>query len=184
MLRKQKIKREDVELDITSFLNLMIVLVPVLLMMMVFSHITVLDLKLPQVTDTTELHQSLSDDQKQIEIMVFKKQIEIYYPQSHLLKVIPADANGYDYDLFVFTLKQLKAALISENIEKMDVSLLLQEDTDYQTIITLADKTRSYKAVVVASVVDAELFPEISLGDAPLRIKTASLEESAQEVSQ
>jgi len=184
MFRKQRIKPEEVELDITSFMNLMIVLVPVLLMMMVFSHITVLDLKLPQLTDTTQQHQPLSDQQKQIEIMVFKQQIEIYYPESHLLKVIPADANGYDYDLFVTTLKQLKAALTRESIDKKDISLLLQKDTDYQTIIALMDKTRSYKAVVVASVVDAELFPEISLGDAPIRKETASLEASAQEVSQ
>ncbi|MFT4835600.1 MAG: biopolymer transport protein ExbD [Psychromonas sp.] len=184
MFRKQRIKREDVELDITSFMNLMIVLVPVLLMMMVFSHITVLDLKLPQLIDTTEQSQLLSDEQKQIEIMVFKQQIEIYYPQSHLLKVIPADDNGYDYDLFVSTLKQLKATLISKNIQKKDVSLLLQEETNYQTIITLMDKIRSYKAVVVASVVDAELFPDISLGDALIRKETVSLEASVQEVSQ
>lgn len=184
MFRKQRIKRESVELDITSFMNLMIVLVPVLLMMMVFSHITVLDLKLAQLNDATEQHQPLSDEQKQLEIIVFKQQIEIYYPQSHLLKVIPADANGYDYKLFVTTLKQLKTALISEGIQKKDVSLLLQEDTDYQTIIALMDKTRSYKAVVVASVVDAELFPEISLGDAPMRAKTVPQEASVQEVSQ
>ena len=184
MYRKQRIKREDVELDITSFMNLMIVLVPVLLMMMVFSHITVLDLKLPQLTDTTEQHQPLTDEQKQIEIMVFKQQIEIYYPQSHLLRVIPSNTDGHDYDLFVTTLKQLKAALLNKGIEKLDVSLLLQADTDYQTIISLMDKTRSYKAVIAASVVDAELFPEISLGDAPFRIETASQEASAQEVSQ
>jgi biopolymer transport protein ExbD len=184
MFRKQRIKREEVELDITSFMNLMIVLVPVLLMMMVFSHITVLELKLPQLSDTTEQHQPLSDEPKNIEIMVFKEQIEIYYPQTHLLKVIPADANGYDYDLFVNTLKQLKAALLSESIEKKDISLLLQEDTDYQTIISLMDKTRSYKAVLVASVVDAELFPEISLGDAPVRTESAALTASSQEVSQ
>lgn len=182
MFRKQRIKREEVELDITSFMNLMIVLVPVLLMMMVFSHITILDLKLPQLSDTTQ--QPLSDEPKNIEIMVFKEQIEIYYPQTHLLKVIPADADGYDYDLFVNTLKQLKAALLSESIEKKDISLLLQEDTDYQTIISLMDKTRSYKAVVVASVVDAELFPEISLGDAPVRTESAALTASSQEVRQ
>ena len=184
MFRNQRIKPGEVELDITSFMNLMIVLVPVLLMMMVFSHITVVDLKLPQLSDSTQQQQPLSDQQKQIEIMVFKQQIEIYYPQAHLLKVIPADANGYDYDLLVNTLKQLKAALISESIEKKDVTLLLQEDTDYQTLISLMDKTRSYKAVVVASVVDAELFPDISLGDAPIRKETASLEASTQEVSQ
>ena len=184
MFRKQRIKREDVELDITSFMNLMIVLVPVLLMMMVFSQITVLDLKLPQLTDTTEQNQPLSDEQKQIEIMVFKQQIEIYYPQSHLLRVIPSKADGYDYGLFVTTLKQLKAALLNEGIEKLDVSLLLEANTDYQTIVALMDKTRSYKAVVAASVVNAELFPEISLGDAPFRTENASQETSGQEVSQ
>ncbi len=164
MFRKQRIRREEAELDITSFMNLMIVLVPVLLMMMVFSHITVLDLKLPQLTETTEQNQPLSDEQKQVDIMVFKQQIEIYYPQSHLLKVIPAAGDGYDYALFVSTLKQLKAALTRANINKTDVALLLQKDTDYQTIITLMDKTRSYKAVVAASVVDAELFPGNLIG--------------------
>lgn len=45
-----RIKRRfkaDAELNITSFMNLMIILVPVLLMGMVLARTTVLDLKLP-----------------------------------------------------------------------------------------------------------------------------------------
>jgi hypothetical protein len=34
--------------------------------------------------------------------------------------------------------------------------------------VTLMDTTRSYQDVLIASVVDAELFPDISLGDAPV----------------
>ena len=45
--KRTRLRKPDAELDITSFLNLMIVLVPVLLMMMVFSRITVVELKLP-----------------------------------------------------------------------------------------------------------------------------------------
>ena len=45
--RQHKLARQEAELDITSFMNLMIVLVPVLLMMMVFSKITVVELQLP-----------------------------------------------------------------------------------------------------------------------------------------
>ena len=46
--------------------------------------------------------------------------------------------------------------------------MLLEEDIPYQAIVALMDTTRSYPDVVIASVVEAELFPEISLGDAPI----------------
>ena len=46
--------------------------------------------------------------------------------------------------------------------------ILSQQDTDYKTIVKVMDTVRSFKAVVAASVVDAELFPVISLGDAPV----------------
>ena len=40
-------RNTSVELDITAFMNLMVVLVPFLLMTAVFTSISVLDLKLP-----------------------------------------------------------------------------------------------------------------------------------------
>jgi len=50
MRLRRKFYREEAELDITSFMNLMIILVPVLLLSMVFARTTVLDLKLPDIT--------------------------------------------------------------------------------------------------------------------------------------
>ena len=38
---------ENVELDITAFMNLMVILVPFLLITAVFTHLTVLDINLP-----------------------------------------------------------------------------------------------------------------------------------------
>ena len=46
--------------------------------------------------------------------------------------------------------------------------MLLGEEVSYQTIVTAMDTVRSFKAVVAANLVDAELFPNISLGDAPI----------------
>ena len=46
-MRRHKKIREEAELNVTSFMNLMIVLVPVLLLNMVFSQLSVLDLRLP-----------------------------------------------------------------------------------------------------------------------------------------
>ena len=57
--------------------------------------------------------------------------------------------------------------LKDKNIDKKAATLLLEEDIPYQVIVALMDTTRSYQDVLIASVVDAELFPEISLGDAP-----------------
>ena len=46
--------------------------------------------------------------------------------------------------------------------------MLLLEDTSYQTLVTVMDKVRSYPTVAQLEVVQAELFPVISLGDAPV----------------
>jgi len=51
--------------------------------------------------------------------------------------------------------------------EKEDITVLLQEDTSYQTLVSVMDKVRSYPAVQALDVVQAELFPVISLGDTP-----------------
>ena len=52
-------------------------------------------------------------------------------------------------------------------IIKRDIAVLLQADTDYQTLVFVMDRVRSFKAVQGLDVVDAELFPVISLGDSP-----------------
>ena len=50
--------------------------------------------------------------------------------------------------------------------EKTDITLLPEPGTDYQTLVSVMDTVREYPAVIAASLVDAVLFPDISLGDA------------------
>jgi len=50
--------------------------------------------------------------------------------------------------------------------DKTDVILEVGPEVDYQTLVTVMDTVRSYSAVVAASVVEAELFPDVSLMDA------------------
>lgn len=165
MLRKQRIKRKaDAELDITSFLNLMIVLVPVLLMMMVFSRITVVELLLPDLGEATGSSEAIA--KQQLEVVVQPEGIALYFPAGYLLKQIPSN-DGQDWALLQQTLKQLKQTLLGKEIEKRDLVLMLDDRIDYQQVITLLETTRSYKDVLIASVVDAELFPEVSFADIP-----------------
>lgn len=163
---KARLPKQEQELDITSFMSLMIVLVPVLLMMMVFSHITILELKLP--SNLEELTAKPNEELKHLELMVGENNMALYFPQGALLKTIPALEDGtHDYKLLMQSLKEVKYLLDQKDIENKSINLLLPATTSYQTIVTVMDSVRSYPAVVAASLVEAELFPEISLSDAP-----------------
>lgn len=165
-MRIKRRRREEADLDITSFMNLMIILVPVLLMSMVFSHITVLDLKLPDIAAA-----SSGDDapeNQMLELVILPDQFVVNYPAGTPLKAVPKKDGEYDYPLLSEVLQEVKRLLQDRGIQKRDIFILSQPNTDYQTLVTAMDTVRSFKTVSVASVVDGELFPDISLGDAPV----------------
>jgi hypothetical protein len=144
------------------------------LMMMVFSRITVLELALPQLGEANEQNIDIKD--QRLELVVRADNIAVYYPQGYLVKDIAVTEQGYDYPALQMVLRQIKQTLINKNIDKKAATLLLEEDIPYQVIVALMDTTRSYQDVLIASVVDAELFPEISLGDAPSDARPSGLD--------
>ncbi len=173
MLRRSRVpKKADAELDITSFMNLMIVLVPVLLMMMVFSKITVLELTLPPLLSKASPSEL---ENKQLELLVTGDNISVYYPAGYLLQSIDAKEGLHDFDRLQHTLKELKQTLLNKGADKEDITLMLANNVPYQTIVKLMDTSRSYKDVVGVDLVDAELFPSISLADAPLTYETVTV---------
>lgn len=158
-----KIKRQntdDADIDVTSFMNLMIVLVPVLLMSMTFTKITVMEINLPELSGGAG---STSLEQSQLEVMVRKDGIEVYFPTGSLVKKIPLlDNKSQDFETLTLVLKELK----NKVSDKKDALILSSADLDYQTLVTAMDRVKSYQTVVAASLVEIELFPQISLGDA------------------
>lgn len=172
-MRIKRSKHQDPELDITSFMNLMIILVPVLLMSMVFSHVTVLDLTLPDVASSSA-PASENPINEGIELVIESDELVVNYPAGAPLKRIPkiideeTNEQVYDFETLSLTLQELKRLLKQNGKEKRDILILSQPNTDYQTIVKAMDTVRSFKAVVAASMVNAELFPAISLGDAPV----------------
>jgi len=80
-----------------------------------------------------------------------------------VIKAVPMKEGDHDYAQLTLVLQELKKRMP----EKQDITVLLQEETDYQTLVRVMDRVRSYPAIVGLDVVDAELFPVISLGDTP-----------------
>lgn len=164
-MKRQRRPQQEAELNVTSFMNLMIVLVPVLLMNMVISQLAVLDLRLPF---GEQQHNNIKSEDVTLEVVVRAKEFEItrtYQEQTESILVLPKKADGYDYAALSLALQDIKKN--PEFALKKDISLLSEPDIDYQTLVTVMDTVRVYPAVVAASLVDATLFPDISLGEAP-----------------
>jgi biopolymer transport protein ExbD len=165
-MRIKRRLKEEADIDVTSFMNLMIILVPVLLMSMVLARTTVLDLKLPDQADSSI---PVTDDlPQQLEVVIRSDRFEVNYPAGVKLKWIEKTPEGeYDYKMLSSVLQETKRLLEDKGIQKKDVYILSEKNTEYQTLVSTMDTTRSFKAVVSANLVNAELFPEIALGDAP-----------------
>lgn len=160
------------DIDVTSFMNLMIVLVPVLLLSMTFTQTTLLELKLPELTGGAG---HAADPQAKLEVEIKSDGFHVYYPETTLIQHIPMTESdteiGYDYGQLSMVLQSMKRELS----EKRDVLLRSELDIDYQSIVATMDVLKSYKTVVAASVVEIELFPEISLDDARGVVKSKKL---------
>lgn len=170
MRRKHRRLRSEADLDITPFMNLMIVLVPVLLLNMVFAHTSVLELNFPDVDSSS------AEEQKelQLQVIIFDDQLVVSDNQGGVIKTIGQEKAAHNFELLGKVMQELKTRLP----EKRNITIMPSSDTSYQTLVSVMDSVRSYEAVVAGDVVEAELFPEISLGDAPERVTQQEAENS------
>ena len=99
----------------------------------------------------------------QLEVMVHKDQLMVADRNSGPLHAVPNTASGYDYDGLTEYLKFVKTKFP----EKTEASILLEPDTAYDTLVQVMDHTRVFEAGEGVNTVQAELFPDISIGDAP-----------------
>ena len=168
--RNSRHRHEAVELNITAFMNLMVILVPFLLITAVFSQVAILDLNLPSSSDQTEAEV----DTPQLEVIVRHDRLEIGERNAGLLTGLPATADGHDFDGLNDYLQRVKAKFP----DKLDASILLEADVPYEVLVKVMDAVRVYEVPGDAerpgdNVIQAELFPEISIGDAPVRNQTS-----------
>lgn len=156
--------KDAVELNITAFMNLMVVLVPFLLITAVFSRLAILELNLPTGQSTP----SPADDPPpfQLEITVRDTRIEVGDRNGGLLRRFDNAGEGYALDGLADFLLEVKQRFP----DKLDATLLLEPGISYDTLIRVMDVVRvaQYPGPTGLSTVRADLFPEISIGDAPL----------------
>ena len=157
---------DTAELNITAFMNLMVILVPFLLITAVFSRLAILELNLPGSSNEPVEPQ---DQVFQLEVIVRTDKIEVGDRNQGLLGIYPNTDDGYDYEAVGDKLAELK----ERYPDKTDASILLEQEIPYDTLVQIMDKVRVSVEIETdegdeRTLVRTDLFPDISIGDAPV----------------
>ena len=145
------------EIEMTTFLNLMVVLVPFLLITAVFSRITIAELDLPSAESTVP-----TDPVFRIEVVVRDAGLEIM-DGSRVIMEIPKTGDAYD----LAKLSEYLVAVKGQYPDKDDASVLLEPDIQYDHLIQVMDTVRNVETHDAGQRTLTSLFPAISIGDAP-----------------
>lgn len=153
--------QQPAELDMTTFLNLMVVLVPFLLITAVFSRITIVELSLPSANSGAPP----TDPGFRVEVIVRDQGLEITNGKT-VIAAIPNVDDEYD----MATLSEYLMSLKRDYPDKEDASVLLEPDIPYDYLIQVMDAVRSAELPPEGDdeePVRVALFTDISIGDAP-----------------
>lgn len=155
--RSRRMRKHAVALDITAFMNLIVVLVPFLLSSTVFSRLAILELNLPaSASGPASVKEEL-----QLEVIIRPDALEVSDRNHGLIRRIDNNASGYNYPALSRVMQQIKSQFPDKNA----ATILSESNTAYDTLVQVMDAVRVVPGGGAATV---ELFPDISIGDAPV----------------
>jgi biopolymer transport protein ExbD len=165
MLHRRHRHRADAEpgeLNITAFMNLMVILVPFLLITAVFSRLAILEVALPAPENTPQ-EQPEDEPLPPPRIFVRADGLTLVTPQGSEVG-FPRSADGYELAGLTSALELVKR----EDLDKDAAVVMLEPDTDYDTLIQVMDAVRVTRVdEPEGATVEVPLFPQISLGEIP-----------------
>jgi biopolymer transport protein ExbD len=155
------------DINVVPMIDMMIILVFFLIFTAVFTKTNVLELNLPSNSSVPDLPQGLN-----LEVIIRKEAIEVADRGTGLLRSLPlvaanpaaGDAAGSHYDLK--GLSDYLQAVKSKYPDKQNATILLEPDVQYDTLVQVMDTVRVFP-VPGSQWAVAELFPDVSVGDAP-----------------
>jgi biopolymer transport protein ExbD len=161
--RRSRAGHEQAELNITAFMNLMVILVPFLLITAVFSRITILDLYIPPASDTPPSQQQNDEKPLVINVLIRDDSIQVADNRKGLIRSIPKKSGAYDVSELSSLLRKMKDLVP----DKQDATILVEPNIPYESLIEVMDAVRLWETELDGKRVQVELFPDISIGDAP-----------------
>lgn len=155
---RKKRHHETAELNITAFLNLMVILVPFLLITAVFSRMTVLELNLPALNAKQEARKEIK---LQLELEITSEALTLQDSNLGVIKQVTISSAGEHWGTLQKVLIEIKTRFPDEQ----SIVLLMDKSVSYKFMIQAMDYVRMADVVNITDVETVELFPNISIGD-------------------
>lgn len=150
------------DLDITTFLNLMVVLVPFLLISAVFTRVTVLELNMQAQAGGA----ASKKPKVTIEVIVRKNKLQ-FGNGRRIIANVPNIEGKYDVERLSELLQRLKR----DYPKKENATVLMEPNIEYRYLVQVMDAVRGTDPEMdEAGMPIGEktiLFPDIAIGDAP-----------------
>ena len=147
------------DINIVPMLDIFTILLFFLIFTAVFSRTHIVELNLPaQSSEPLQIPEGLV-----LEVVVRKDGLVVQDKNSGPLQQIPSSAQGYDFEALSAYLSRVKVRFP----EMKAATVLLEQDIAYDTIVSTMDAVRSFEGTLDGKPARGELFPQISLGDAP-----------------
>lgn len=144
------------DLNMVPMIDMMVILVFFLIFTAVFSKTNILELNLPSSDTSLPLPPGL-----QLEVIVRGKTLDVADRNTGLLKSIPSSAGTFD----IRGLAEYLWLVKNKRPDVKDASILLDPEIPYDVLVQVMDAVRVYEPS--GSYSRTELFPNISVGDAP-----------------
>lgn len=165
-MRIRRPRKPVAHLEVTAFINVIVVLVPFLLSTAVFSRLSVIELSLPAKNSGVE---QLKVDELKLEVVIRPDALDVGDRIGGLIQHIPNNAQGYDLASLSTLIQQVKAKFP----DTKTATVLAQPNTSYDVLVHVMDSVREgipAGADPHAKGTAVELFPDISIGDAPISV--------------
>lgn len=146
------------DINVVPMIDMMIILVFFLIFTAVFTKTNVLELNLPGADAAVpDLPKGLN-----LEVIVRKDLIEVADRGTGVLRSVPRTGDQYDLKGLSDYLQLVK----SKYPDTLNATILLEQDVEYDTLVQVMDTVRVFQ-VPGSLWAMAELFPDVSVGDAP-----------------
>ncbi len=143
------------DIDVTTFMNLMVILVPFLLVTAVFSRMTVLQLQLPPKDA-----QGIEAPEVQLQLAVTPERWQLRSNDTQVITELAPPTAPAQWRAFTEALVAVKQRFPSER----QITLWFAKELPYKQVLEIMDHVREGQVVSGTQVVTLELFPDIALG--------------------
>lgn len=159
--RKRARRLESTEIDLTPYMNLLVVLAPFLLITAVFTRLTVLEVYLPPPASAELMSKLPSPEEELVLTISITEKGLVVANGSKIISLVQPTASGHDLETLSAVLQQIKA-----RFPTVDNAIILSKpEIAYDDLVHVMDATRVVFVLTEGKKTSYSLFPNISLGE-------------------